>query len=122
MTDPFSDKGQHLLPLPDHILVDIARNEAAQEDYRKLAVEILINRKSPKVKHPDLYALVDVLKAELELTEIQVVIPEQGSGPLQASVTTATVFGSDNFVAHDSVQLMDEPPPKKRTRNAAPPE
>lgn len=108
--DPFSDKGQHLLPLPDHILLDIARNEAAQHDYRKLAVEVLINRKSPKVKHPDLYKFVEILKAELELTEIEVVQPDLGPGPLFASVTTDTVFAS-NFVEHESLdeKASDDP-------------
>ena len=39
--DPFSDNAAHLKTFPDHVLLDIARNDAAQKPYRLLAVEIL---------------------------------------------------------------------------------
>ena len=63
-----------------------------------------------KLLYPDLYKFVEILKAELDITEIEVVQPDPGPGPLFASVTTDTVFAS-NFIEHGSVtefQLMDE--------------
>ena len=42
---------------PDHVLLDIARNGAAQHDYRLFAVELLLARKSPKIKHPEIQVI-----------------------------------------------------------------
>jgi len=64
--DPFEDNSQHLRTFPDHVLLDIARNDAAQKPYRLLAVEILQVRKSPLIKHPDIQFLVSELEIELD--------------------------------------------------------
>lgn len=92
--DPWNDYDAHLKEFPDQVLFDVARNESAQRPYRRHAVEILVTRKSPRVKHPDLQDLVKEL--EIELDGIQFEYPAaQGPGPLVASVTTDTMWAND---------------------------
>ena len=86
--NPWADNAASLRTFPDHVLVDIARNDAAQHDYRKLAVEVLFNRKSEKIKHPDLQQFVHEL--EIELDGIVFEHPAPGN-PLIASITTETM-------------------------------
>lgn len=88
MTDPFDDKGIHLKGFPDSTLLDIARNGAAQRDYRLTAVEILKVRKSPRINHPDIQDLVRELEIELDGIVFENPAP---SGALKASVTTKTM-------------------------------
>jgi hypothetical protein len=97
--DPFFDYFQHLKSLPDHVLRDIARNDCAEFDYRKQAVEVLVVRKSPLANHPELREFRDVLDAELDGLQFEYpaeseFIPKTvTAGPLTASVTTKTMFG-----------------------------
>jgi hypothetical protein len=95
--DPFEDNARHLRGFPDHVLLDIARNDAAQKPYRLLAVEILQVRKSPLIKHPDIQFLVSEL--EIELDGIVFEHPAPGPGPLTASVTTETMFADGPIVS-----------------------
>ena len=103
--DPLFDNFAHLKTFPDHLLRDIARNDCADHDYRKHAVEILVTRKSPVVKHPDLQPFVHELNVELE--GIQFEYPDLGAGPLTSSVTTETMF-SDDIVT--SIQKTEPSP------------
>ena len=103
--DPFFDYYQHQLSLPDHILRDLARNECAEKSYRKNAVEILRNRKSPYVRHEDLRDLLEEIEAELEGIQFEFPAPSEdvvaappSPGPLTAGVTTKTMFGSEEIV------------------------
>ena len=90
--DPFDDNCAHLKTFPDNLLLDIARNESAQMDYRLFAVEILQVRKSEKLKHPDIQHLVKEL--EIELDGIVFEHPAPVEAPtLSASVTTKTLYG-----------------------------
>jgi hypothetical protein len=95
--DPWNDHNAHLKDLPDYVLFDVARNEAAQRPYRRRAVEILVNRKSPRVKHPDLRELVRELEIELDGIQFEYPAP-QGPGPLVASVTTDTLNAEEVVV------------------------
>jgi hypothetical protein len=90
--DPFFDGYRHLRPLSSEILRDLARNECAPRDYRKAAVELLVDRKSPFVKHADLFGLVQELEVELDGIQFEFPAPEPGPGPLTTSITTATMF------------------------------
>jgi hypothetical protein len=105
--DPFGADFYHLKTFPDHVLLDIARNGAAQRDYRLLAVEILQARKSPKIKHPDIQDLVRELEIELDGIVFEHPAPS-GPGPLVASVTTETMFSEgpiDNgFTGFDGIE------------------
>lgn len=92
--------------LPGNMLLDIARNESASREWRKAAVEILIDKKCPQANHPELYALVLDIKAERGAKqEVEAVVesaleephPETGHGALRASVTTATLHRSEDL-------------------------
>jgi hypothetical protein len=93
---------------PDHVLLDIARNGSAQQDYRLLAVEILNARKSPKLQHPDIQFLVRDLEIELEGIVFEHPAPS-GPGPLTAGVTTATMFADvpiqNEFTGFESIDM-----------------
>ena len=116
--NPFFDHYAHLKTFPDHILRDLARNEAAPHDYRKFAVELLVNRKSPFAKHPDLFRFVTEL--EVELDGIVFEHPAPSSEPMKASVTTTTMFSDGPVVdvpEPEPVQIADDKEPAlKRTR------
>jgi len=101
--DPWADNAASLRTFPDHVLVDIARNDAAQHDYRKLAVEVLWNRKSPKIQHTDLQPFVHEL--EIELDGVIFDHPAPGN-PLIASVTTETM-ARDSEVANQGFTGFD---------------
>ena len=110
-TDPFFDGHRHLAHLQDYVLLDIARNGSAQRDYRLLAVEILQDRKSEKLKHPDIQELVQEL--EIELEGIVFEHPAPGPGALKAGVTTRTLYGTpeQQFTGFD----IDVPPTEPET-------
>ena len=99
MSDPFSDQYRHLKHLPDYVLLDIARNESAQRDYRLFAVELLQARKSEKITHPEVQHLVQELEIELDGLVFEHPAPPS-TGPMTASVTTATMF-ADNPVINN---------------------
>ena len=114
--DPFDDNCAHLKTFPDHILLDIARNGAAQHDYRLFAVELLHSRKSPKLQHPDIQGLVRDL--EIELEGIVFEHPAPSPGPLVASVTTSTMF-ADNRVENGFTGFdFEDPSPNEQTEKA----
>lgn len=116
LADPFDDKYAHLNEFPDHILRDIGRNESAPRDYRKFAVELLIVRKSPLVKHEDLKEFVYELEVELDGIEFE--HKPEGPGPLSASVTTKTMFGTPDpgFTGFDFEIPYPTPPVPSKPR------
>ena len=63
--DVLSGNNTHLLEFTPEVLRDLARNDAAPWDYRKAAVEVLINKKHPYFKHEDLRELVHELNVEI---------------------------------------------------------
>jgi hypothetical protein len=107
--DPFSNT-DFLRGLPDATLRDLGRNDAAKHEFRKLAVEILLARKSPLAKHEELRQFVRELNIELEGIEWDHPAP---GNPLVASVTTETMFGQpvdDNqpsFTGFDEVEISE---------------
>lgn len=101
MTDPFDDKGIHLKGFPDSTLLDIARNGAAQRDYRLTAVEILKARKSHRINHPDIQDLVRELEIELDGIVFENPAP---SGALKASVTTKTMAEDVEVIDNTEVE------------------
>ena len=110
LKDPFFDYHQHLKVLPDHVLRDIARNDCADRDYRRQAVEILVVRKSVMANHPELSDLKAELDVELEGLQFEYPDPEeekQTSGPLVASVTTKTMFSDPPKFPEDALELIE---------------
>jgi hypothetical protein len=83
---------------PGHVLLDIARNGSASREWRKAAVEFLIDNKFPQVKHPELAAIVMEIQAEREARgEVEAVVESAieapiSQGPFQCGVTTATMY------------------------------
>lgn len=106
---------------PDAALLDIARNDSAQYDYRLFAVELLHTRKSEKLKHPDIQHLVQDL--EIELEGIVFEHPAPGPGPMKAGVTLRTLYGTPEhqFTGFDDVDVLSEPVPAEPIY-AVPPE
>lgn len=98
---------QQLGDFPDHVLVDIGRNDAAEHRYRLFAVEVLAARKSPKLKHPELQGLVRELEIELEGIEFVHPAPS-GGGPLVASITTESLGYSPEI--QDVPEVVEEAP------------
>jgi hypothetical protein len=78
---------------PDHVLRDIARNDAANYDFRMQAVELLVVRKSVFANHEDLLPLVEELRAEFDGVIFEYPPSEDKTTPpvLSASVTTKTM-------------------------------
>ena len=107
--DPFADNSAHLKTFPDHVLLDIARNDAAQKPYRLLAVEILQVRKSPLIKHPDIQFLVSELEIELDGIVFEHPAPG-GPGPMTSGVTTKTMFSDGPVVENETKGETDVPP------------
>ncbi len=108
--DPFDENYKHLMPFPDATLRDIARNDAAPRDYRKRATEVLWFRKSPYVHHQDLREFVEELEIEFDGIQLEFPAPEPPTG-MTASVTTKTMFGSEDMV------MNDEAPAEENTRS-----
>lgn len=83
--------------LPGHILLDLARNEAAPRNMRKAAVELLVANKYPQANHPEvrlfLLEIEDENRARAEVQDIVETAAETQieSGPFKASVTTETL-------------------------------
>lgn len=106
--DPFFDYHLHLLQLQDSVLRDLARNECAEKSYRKHAVEVLRNRKSPFVRHEDLRELLEEIEAELEGIQydfpapVEEVKKEASTGAPSASITTKTMFGDPDMIDNAS--------------------
>lgn len=128
MTAPLSNKSfweqrfEQCGDFPDHVLVDIARNDAAERRYRLFAVEVLVARKSPKVQHPDLRHLVHELEIELEGIEFVHPAPT-GGGPLAASITTESIGYSPEIQnASEVAQLSsgEANPPAPEAKNDLP--
>ena len=115
--DPFDDQNRHLLDLPDHVLRDLARNDCAQRDYRKLAVEILCNRKSRLAQHEDLREFVQELEVEFEGIQFEFpAIEVSGPGPLTSSITTKTMFGQPD---EEEVEVKPRKSKKKEEIDAS---
>lgn len=105
----FENRDSTLANLPGQILLDnIARNPACSKEWRKAAVEIMIDNKFPQAQHPELVGMVmeimaersakkeveDVVETAIEgPIQVDPVVPVQvkPAGPLRASVTTATL-------------------------------
>ena len=99
--DPL-DSAHIIKDFPDHALLDIARNDSAQEEYRLFAVELLHARKSPKLQHRDIQHLV--MELEIELEGIVFEHPAiENPQPMRASVTTRTLYGEpdEQFTGFD---------------------
>lgn len=83
--------------LTSEILFSLARNESGLPEYRKAAVKLLMDKRHPKVNHPELAKIVSDIEKEREAEgEVEAIVEaaiEQPipAGPFQASITTQTM-------------------------------
>jgi len=71
----FAQRDAHLGGLPAHILLDLARNESAPREWRKAAVELLLDKGYAQANHPELMAVRMEIKAERAArTEVEAVV------------------------------------------------
>lgn len=83
--------------LPCQVLFSLARNESGSTDFRKAAIQLMLDKGCQQVNAPELALLVSEVKrgqdAKLEVESIvESAIEQEIPGPFQASVTTKS-FG-----------------------------
>lgn len=96
-------KDEYIRHLPGDALLSIARNDSANRDYRRAAVELLIDGKHPQAKHPELAITVSEIMAERAAKGEVVALVEEATGQelpenghaLKAGVTTASLMQSE---------------------------
>jgi hypothetical protein len=80
----YDQRDVHLGHLPGPILRDIARNDSAPREWRRAAVELMLDRKCPEVNHPDLAELLREVKAQREAKdEVQSIVESAIEQPLE---------------------------------------
>jgi|SRR5580693_654566 hypothetical protein len=80
----FDQRDAHLGHLPGEILRDMARNESAPKEWRKAAVQIMLDKKIPYTSHPDIAWLVQEIQAESEARdEVESIVETAIEGPIQ---------------------------------------
>lgn len=83
------------------VLRDLARNESASKEWRKAAVELLLERRHPHANHPELRELVYEIKAEKEAkTEVEA---------LAAEANQEAPFANDQTVEAIVTEFITEP-------------
>lgn len=95
---------EEMRSFPAQILLAMATNESATKYYRKAAVKLLMENKSPLVNHPELRELRLEIKEEATAKqEVEAIVesavndhcPEPDKVPFQASVTTKTLLQNE---------------------------
>lgn len=87
----YEQRDAHLGHLPGQILLDVARNEAAPREWRKAAVQIMLDKNCHQASHPDLAFLVIEIQAEAEAkAEVESVVESAIEGPLQVDTAVPT--------------------------------
>lgn len=66
----FNQREAQIGHLPGHILRDLARNPGAPLEWRKAAVELMLDKGYPEVSHPDLSALLADVQAHKHAVEV----------------------------------------------------
>jgi hypothetical protein len=101
----YDQREAHLGHLPGFILRDIARNDAAPREWRKAAVEIMLEKGCAEVSHPELAELLREVKAHHEAkSEVQSIVEsaiesplddhvsQKQAGPFSAGFTTQSLY------------------------------
>ena len=84
--------------LPGEILFSLARNDSASPDFRKAAVQLLLEKGCHQANNPELAVMVAEVKRSYDAkVEVEAIVEsaieaELPSGPFRASVTTQTMF------------------------------
>lgn len=94
----YEQREAHLGNLPPQILLDLARNEAATREWRKAAVQLLLDHNFPQAAHPDLATLVmEINNEHTAKHDVQAVVESaiEEELPFAASVTTRSLVHDD---------------------------
>jgi hypothetical protein len=98
----YSQRNDQLGYLPVQILLDLARNEAAPREWRKAAVQLLLDKQATQANHPDLALLVQEIKQEqIAKHDVQAVVESameeewDGAPTMTCGVTTANLQQPD---------------------------
>lgn len=114
----FDQRWDQLKYLPPQILLDLARNEGAPREWRKAAVQLLVDHNFRESHHPDL--AIFLLEIEAEQTakhDVEAVVESANEGPIishvsapSASVTTASLQQSEtiNNIPRNPQSLNDD--------------
>jgi hypothetical protein len=103
----------HLSHLSPEVLRDLARNEAASKEWRKAAVELLLEKKHSHANHPELRQLVFEIKAEREAkVEVEALAAQS---PENEQVLVLDAEASKQFVE----AVVNPPKPNKALKQAA---
>lgn len=100
--DPGSPAEQ-LQNLSAEVLFSLARNDSGRPEFRKAAVELLMDGGYPQASSPELLLMVDAIKREREARgEVKAIVESAieapiPAGPLRASVTTKTLSQPEIF-------------------------
>jgi|HubBroStandDraft_1064217.scaffolds.fasta_scaffold40884_4 hypothetical protein len=79
----FAQRNDQLGHLTGPILRDLARNESASREWRKAAIELMLDKGCVEVNHPDLFALVMEVKSQREAKdEVQSIVEAAIEAPL----------------------------------------
>lgn len=94
----YEQREAHLGNLPPQILLDLARNEAATREWRKAAVQLLLDHNFSQAAHPDLATLVmEINNEHTAKHDVQAVVESaiEEELPFAASVTTRSLVHDD---------------------------
>lgn len=93
----YDQRAEQIGHLPAQILLDLARNEAANRDWRKAAVQFLLDGKHPQAGHPELAGFVAEIQQEKTASNdvqavVEAAIEDEFPGAPSASVTTSSLW------------------------------
>lgn len=98
----FDQREEQLGHFPAQILLDLARNEAASHEWRKAAVQLLLDKNYPQANHPDLAVLMLEIRSEgTAKDDVESVVESAIEGEIvnhgapSASVTTKSLQGDE---------------------------
>lgn len=103
----YAQRADHLKDLPPQILFDLARNEAAPRDWRRAALQLLIDHHCPQANHPDLAILAMEIKlvgAEpVAKHDVQAVVESAMEAELPAVGAPSASFTTASLMQDDSI-------------------
>jgi hypothetical protein len=96
VTETTQTAQEQIQHLPGAVLFSLARNPSASLDFRKAAIQLMIEKGCYQVNDPELALLVhEVRQSQEARSEVEAIvesaIEEEIPGPFRASVTTKTM-------------------------------
>jgi hypothetical protein len=90
----YAQRNDQLGHLTGPILRDLARNESATREWRKAAIELMLDKGCHEVNHPDLFALLMEVKSQREAKdEVQSIVESAIEAPLDDTPSQGAIDG-----------------------------